>query len=268
MPDFPTQHHGGFTELIINTTVTADAAANTKGAYQQMTSATGRDFDWLMVGFENQSSARSHLVDVSVGAASSEQVIVPNMLVSGGPRMVQWLLIPKSIAAGSRLAARTQCTIGSSQIRLGTFAGVGGLWRPPNAGNIIALGVNTGTSRGTAVDAGAVLNTYSAWVQLEASTPAAIQALSVQFGSGTNATPTALGFTFGNAVDIGVGGAGSEVPIITMPYVVNSTLHGPLPNLWHSVSIPAGSRLAARVRMSTVDATDRVVDVMCHGLVI
>ena len=41
----------------------------------------------------------------------------------------------------------------------------------------------------------------------------------------------------------------------------------PRAQMWYPVSIPAGSRVAARARAGTTDATDRTFDLILYALV-
>jgi len=92
------------------TTVTSGATAGTKGAYSQIIASTAKDyFGFLLVNL-NASAADWGLVDIAIGAAGSEQIIVPNL----GMRFGQLNNMARvtgpfftQIPAGSRVAMRS-----------------------------------------------------------------------------------------------------------------------------------------------------------------
>lgn len=119
----------------------------------------------------------------------------------------------------------------------GTLVGQGGAaaWEPPTLAD---------TSAVVAVAADASAHTKGAWVQLVASTSAdADLAIVAVHGVSTGSTNTAT------LLDIAVGGSGSEIPIVSdvavggAETITSSTFTIPLP-----VSIPAGSRISARIQ--------------------
>ncbi len=99
------------------------ATANTKGAYTQITASTTADLTGFMMVFDSlNNSAGTNagsqwLVDLAIGGAGSEQVIIPNLYAVGlyasfasvvYPQAVPYLPIP--IRAGTRIACRAQCS--------------------------------------------------------------------------------------------------------------------------------------------------------------
>lgn len=107
--------------------VDAGGTINTKGAYAQIVAATTFPIRALIVHFGNQvntTRATTYwLVDLAIGAAASEQVIIPNWPVTGNANVdileaQNTLLIPVFIPAGTRLAARSQCAINDATDRL------------------------------------------------------------------------------------------------------------------------------------------------------
>lgn len=119
------------------TTITT-GAANTKGAYAQLVSATARDYDGIFfavdcLNVQNSVAVDAYLLDIAIGASGSEIPIVPNFPFSqtynsssshivdfeGSPSPVLFTPIP----AGSRIAARAQDIVGSKTFGL-TLYGV------------------------------------------------------------------------------------------------------------------------------------------------
>lgn len=111
-------------------------------------------------------------------------------------------------------------------------------------------GTNTASGVGTAVTSGSA-NTMGSWVQLVASTPADTAFLLAMM---SNDLQTGLC----TAYDIGVGGAGSEMVIAQQLIhcgvsTIEATTHYAFP-----VSIPAGSRIAARCQSATASDTGTI----------
>lgn len=243
--------------------LSASATANTKGAWLELIASTAEDFDRLLVMFSQATSNVSHLLDVGIGAAGSEVVIAPDIHTSAGNNASEWFEVPRSIPAGTRIAVRNQCSTASSQLRVGVVGSKGGWFTPQGGGDIAAYGAATADSGGTSIDSGATANTFGAWVQLTASTGADVKALAVRTGGKNNVTPT----TGQGLLQIGVGAAAAEVGLFEVPFQIGTTRDnfGPMPPSWFPVSVPAGSRLAARWMSTVTDATDRQMDVVAYG---
>jgi hypothetical protein len=102
------------------TTVTP--AVGSKGSWVEIASSLSRDTYGLMINFNSNAASaasRNTVVDVGIGAAGSEVVIIPNLIAgnagtygvgSGG----LWYYFPMAIPAGSRLALRAQGTVTSA----------------------------------------------------------------------------------------------------------------------------------------------------------
>lgn len=92
--------------------------AHTKGAWSQLVASTPFNVHWATLCLGNQlNSARSladWLVDIGVGGAGSEGVIVPNLpIASEASQQVRptFTTFPVAIPAGSRVVVRAQCSI-------------------------------------------------------------------------------------------------------------------------------------------------------------
>lgn len=106
------------------TVVDPGGIANTKGAYAQLVASTTYDISSLWAifdGFTGGSGTNNSLVDIAVGAAASEQVIIPNIFygMRSSPLFIQALYGPfkVNIPAGTRLSARSQATSNVSGTR-------------------------------------------------------------------------------------------------------------------------------------------------------
>ena len=95
-------------------TVDPGAAANTKGSWVQLSATVPYPIRWLALGFANLDTSWSTtrwLLDIGVGAAGSEVVVVPDLPLSGDVINDHYASLcysgfPVSVAAGARLAAR------------------------------------------------------------------------------------------------------------------------------------------------------------------
>lgn len=143
------------------TNVTASSTIHTKGSYTELISSTTYDWHgfWLHAGNTSTSGAATDvLLDIAIGAASSEQVIFPDYTVgwasnSLGSYRHAW--IPIFIPRGTRIAARCQALITSDVVNVLLFGCPGNSGLPgPLFSNCDAYGINTATSRGTSHTAG------------------------------------------------------------------------------------------------------------------
>jgi len=270
MPDIPIGQGPGFVEHIndsgTTTTVSNGATPNVKGAYTTLVASTAYDVDGLLINIANPSAQVGGSVDLAVGAAASEQIIFPDLNARGHAEESDWNYIPINIPAGTRIAARSQSNNANQNFRVQVHAVRGGMWGVPPGGAIETWGWVSGSSVFTAVNAGAAANTFGAWTQLVASTARDVCAVRVAIDSGGNTVPTLVN-TGAWQIQLAVGAAASETLILGPLVFGSSTLnYGKMPQLWLPTSIPAGSRVSARVRSSTTDATDRIVYVGLYGL--
>ncbi len=270
MPDFALSSGGGYS-LGVGAAIVAvaNASANTKGSWVGVVASTSFEADALLVGMAQAGNTLTHLVDFAVGGSGSEQIIAADILHGGHGRMMTWAQLPVSIPAGSRIAARCQASTGSAQVQVRVVLIRQGLLGIPAGGRVATLGANTADSGGTQIDPGAVGNTYGSWVEISASTPDDIAALLPRIGNIANSAPTDSAANY--YYDIGIGGAGSEVAIVDgFPFSVssNGSYGGGGPPIWLPVSIPAGSRIAARAKANVTDATDRLFDLSLLALIL
>lgn len=258
---------GAVTATSLPTQLSVPGSTNTKGSWTELSASTPIAARAVIVHILSDISAGvtpDMLVDLGVGAAASEVVVIPNLLagLAQAAYDARTYVIPVNIAAGVRLAARYQANTASTICRvhvslLGAGAG----------GTVVALGANTGDSGGVSIDPGGSANTKGAWTEVIASTSARIDRLAMAFGNQSNNVRTDYSFLF----DIATGGSGSETAILSNLFqVTRSTVdapqigcHGPVP-----VNIPAGTRLSVRSQCSGTDATDRLLDVVLYGITV
>lgn len=247
--------------------VPAAAGANTKGSWVQVSASAPFDACGFYLQFGGFGVASQDvLLDIGVGAAASEQVILSNLPISVGSGFVAAQaspFVPLAIKAGQRIAARTQSSDASGGVEVGLQLCAGDFFSQIGLGRATTYGANTADSGGVSVDPGAVANTKGAWSQITASTTNPIRYMLICVGSQNNAVITSSN----NLLDVGVGAAASEQVIVDDISLVGNggpDLYEP-GIVGRAVSVAAGQRLAARKQCSITDATDRLNDIVIIG---
>lgn len=243
--------------------MTAGGSANTKGAWLELDASIDHNVRWLLIQpfkIFNAGDKRA-LFDIGTGGAGVEAVLVANIPLFNDAAFWEshsgTILLPVSIASGTRISARCQCTTASESVTMNASAieGVG------TATAINTYGANTSNSRGTQVDPGGTANTKGAYVELSASVSADINYLVVIANHTANLDSMATGRW---DIDIATGGGGSESVVIadiSMASRINERRSSPNIFTFPGLSIPSGTRLSARAQCTTNDATDRLIDV-------
>jgi hypothetical protein len=248
-------------------TLTANASANTKGAWAQIISSLPFDVSGLIVFRAGHDTAADYLQDLAIGGAGSEQVIVENALISRTGncwRYNSWQEIPIYIPSGTRIAARCQSSTGGAKVNvtLGLLP-MGSFGRAVMLAGCDTYGANTGDSGGTSLDPGGTIHTKGSWVQLSAGITRDCRAVSLSTGAQRNTARTNTNWL----IDLGVGGAGSEQILIedwlTTCHDTNDHITPEVSSII-PVSITAGTRIAARCQCAINDASDRLIDVLAH----
>lgn len=270
MPDFPIGLGAGrtLTPSHANGQLLVSGSTHTKTAWVEFVTSTPIDADGLFVSLMNGNAANhSFLVDIAIGAAGSEVVIASNVLVAQLANVPLQLFLPFAIPEGSRIAARAQASATPTAVWLRFMLTAGGTLATPPGGRLLTFGATTGTTRGIALTGNN--GSFGSWVELTASTSADVAALWIIAGNVANSAPIAGSLTE-LLIDIGVGGAGSEVSVLGPIPAVSTTAGIMLATIptWFACSIPAGSRIAARYQSNTTDATDRKIEVTAYGLAI
>ena len=257
------------TATTLGITIAPNASAHTKAAtYTTLIASTAQPTAWLLVTVPRVATTIEYFVDIAVGAASAETVIVANLAVSlnSALALTGWnYLVPVSIPAGTRISARCQSggASGSSlYIMVHCFAPMAG--GETGLGAVETGGANTATTRGAIIDPGGTAHTKSAYSagQLIASTAFPYRWLNVAVFH-----PEAVGALSTWLVDIGIGSSGAETTIIPNLFTAagNTADATSLSVFSFPVSIPAGTRIAARAQCSVNTATERNIDVIVYG---
>jgi len=107
--------YGFNSSTTLGTLIDPGGTTNTKGSYAQITASTTYDINAVSFSFDSQSTSANGAIafDLAVGAAASEVVVIPNMLMNIGtnrPLPPQLGPFAVEIPAGSRLAIRASST--------------------------------------------------------------------------------------------------------------------------------------------------------------
>lgn len=131
-PSFDGAKAFGTTANFSGTAVDPGAAANTKGAWTELTASSSNTIKgfWIHVGInENLTIGLSSttFTDIGIGGAGSEQIVVPDhySFATTAEDGMQSVFYDVEIPSGTRIAARSQCTDTDATDRVRTIALVG-----------------------------------------------------------------------------------------------------------------------------------------------
>lgn len=273
MPDFPATVGGNAFEAIgidagnsTGTLVTPSASANVKGSYAELTSATAFSYEAVYVTIEC-STVAPVLVDVAIGAAASEVVLIPDLFfskaLSSAVRSIARFLIPIAVPAGARVAARAASPNGSGATCRVAILGIGGDGILVGNGSSAWSAVHASIAKGVVVDPGGSADTKGSWVELISSTPSLTRSLTVTIGN-----DNIISNTFDHwLVDIATGAGGSEVLKLSDFFITGeNSLDFCRSNITIPCAIPAGTRIAARAQSNDITVNRRELLVSLIGV--
>lgn len=248
-------------------TVTADAGADTKGAYAEIIASTAEAYDCFFLKVSRTTELTDAVLDLAIGAAASEADFVNDLLLPGERAdCTMWVFFPIPIASGSRVSARcASARVGGAILEVELF-GLSG-----TALSNIALtgtagvdthGFNATDTGGVEIDPGATINTKGAYVEIVASTSHTSVFIGIALGTKDN-----IGMTDGQfLMDIATGAGGSESDVISNINFEEEALQDAfVPGwFWFPLEIASGSRIAIRAQSSLNDATDRLFDAVVY----
>jgi hypothetical protein len=243
-------------------------SANVKGGWVELISSTPYFGTLYMTHQATNSLSKDSLFDLGIGAAGSELIIVNNLLFSslGGASYTggQLYSLPLSVPSGARIAVRVQSS--ASSVLHNVSAGIIGVSDMRNGicfQSCATYGAVTEDSGGTSIDPGGSANTKGAWVELTSATTSYTQGFFLAFGNKCNAARADASM----AIDVGVGAAGLERPIVQNFIIqAGSAMDSITPRVspFFYVGIPTGTRISARSACSITDATDRLIDIVLY----
>lgn len=265
---------GGFTELLTTSRAGSSLSAaftsganDAKASWTQLNASLTRDYTGFILQLGQMGQANvTYLVDVAIGGAGTEKVIVENIYLSAGGTsyMGEDFLIPVALPKGGRLAIRGQTSNGSNVTSSAQIHGITAAWPDmPGFSKMEALGADTANSKGTTIDPGGTANTKGAWTQISASTTDDIAGLLLNFGpDGVHAAGRLL-------IDVAIGASSSE-QVILEDYVVTesgSVSRTFMNSASFPAEIPAGTRVSMRAQSDITTTPGRELDVVLQGLV-
>ncbi len=261
--NFKSETFGSDTSDSTSTPITA-GSSHVKGSYIELIASTSFDYNSIDLKIREFSQGVK-LLDIAIGGAGSEEVVIPNITVNfiGGAGGCASLLLPITVPEGSRISARLQAAAGGASMEVSGSGYGGSFFNSTGLGTVTDYGTVLGSSKGTVVDPGATTNTKGSWTELTSSTSSDSKEclLGIGINGNTIAGPNRW------LVDIAIGGGGSEEIINSDIQLVSNTAEAispifvPIP-----IQVPTGTRLAIRSQCSTNDATDRLLTFQIYGV--
>lgn len=236
------------------TTITSSGSANTKGSYTTVVASLPFDISGFFMKLIYGSNF-SILLDVSIGAAASEVVVLPDIpleatigIGGGGFFTSGMVYVPLRLPGGTRIAMRSQSNAGGSTTRVRMQLIAAAMSPGPGFSLVERAGSLPGSSQGQLVTAGAS-SAKGSWAQLTSSLAINGKHI-VLFATGNTGSQAEFG------IDIGVGGSGSEVVIMEDLYYSTNIGTGSIQvgycESWSiPLAIPKGSALSLRANNNT-----------------
>jgi hypothetical protein len=240
--------------------------ANVLTGWVEVIASTPYDTSWLHIRGVSWGAVQEANLDIGIGAAGSEKVLIPDLLFWRSTSIVTTgYMLPIAVPKGSRLSIRWRAN--TTGARLTFSMGLVGAGFPPSASFSRVRAWGNVTNYGTTVDPGATINTLGAWTEINAFTGIHTRALCIGTGNAGNSTRLAGEFV---RVQVGVGASLAEKVVLEIWgfSFANTGEDAPLPatTAVYPVSIPYGSRLAIRISCGINDATDRLLRFMIYGM--
>jgi hypothetical protein len=247
------------------TTVTTGGVAHTKTAWTQVFSATNFDvneLDVLVVGTSSAGVQTDALLDIGIGAAASEVVIVPDILAGWRQSLVSAVVsggfrIPVTIPASTRVAIRAQSLETSKAVNV-VIVARGGASQPATGlyAGIDAIGIVAASSQGTSHTAGNS-GSFSSWTNFGSVTTRDYRAV-LMLAQGNMAVNTLNNLAY--QFEWGVSSTTFGAALFSTSTTESSW--GPFPNQPVRQFVPSGSQLQVRGKCS---GTAQALDVALYG---
>jgi hypothetical protein len=231
------------------TVIPSVATPNTKSGWTVVIASTAEDAYGLWLGVRDvatSSASTPHLLDLGVGPAGQERVLVPNLDVGHAAGFVAQLMLrywfPCYIPKGSRVVARSQWAITQRSPRVFLSLDAVPWYGIGIVGPVVDYGTDLANSRGTGVLSGA--NAWGDWVQL-GTTSRDHTFWNVAIDGAYDALPDD-----DLLVEVGIGPAPRQVSLGVRRYRSNNTSilsGGPFPLMLATRPVPAGTPVWARL---------------------
>lgn len=270
MPDWPGS--GGFDRvsraLTVGDSFNKGALGATNGANSKGNWVTVLDpvpFDasgFFLMTCNNTGSPWSGLLDIGIGPAGSEQVILPNVLLvpTLNDTLGEFWYVPLALPAGARVAARGQANNGSFNPGGEVVPIAGGFTNGRGCQRAYAFGINETNSVGTAIEG----NYPGGWVAVADNVPELAWLMVAAYMQQTSGNHWMANYE----VAISAAGAGSperivlpSIPVLARPsQVATRWSAGAFP-----VRVPPGSKLWAR--QNNVGYSSQIIRLGLYGFI-
>lgn len=232
---------GDYETTVHNTNISVGGSANTKGSYVEIVASTGIDYDCILIHFYSTEEQDSYLWDIAIGAAASEEIIIPDLSIQcawlgGGDESAETpYFFPVSIPAGTRIAVRGQCDTGNENSRVAITGFRGSFDGLPTGSYVAAHNINTANSKLT------TSASNGTWVELQSSLADDALGFYLSYHS-TNSTNDWSDNSIAQS-DVGVGAAASE-ETIQVSLLGGEDSNVPMASGYYPMPIPAGTRIS------------------------
>lgn len=252
----------GATASSRGTVVSSPVALHTKGAWVELSSATPCHAHAIGLMLRKLTIAPRILLDIGIGAAGSEVVVLDNISFGKSVRSPAYIILPLHIREGERVALRAQASIASQDTVVSAHLLAGSDLVAKGVGRLSTLGADTATTAGVTVTSNASAHTKGAWAEISSSSPRDFRGFWV---STMDTASPPIGNMF-MLIDIGIGAAGSEIVIIPDLFYryINTSGFG-FSFRYFPVPIKAGTRIAARMQAETAGAQQAGVIIIGEG---
>lgn len=267
MPDWALQEAAQWTDQVgiasgaIGGVVVTAGAVNTKGSYTAgaISASTPRKADMLLLTMTTKGSP-DYLVDLAIGAAGSESIVVPNLASTGPTYGSSVYLLPIGVPAGSRLNVRSQATTSSAALSVSASLISGGMLGMPAFNRCETLGATTADSGGTGLGNPASPATMGAWTQIGTTTFPWKWVITAMGDQAITTRTSGQRFMW----EIGVGAAAAQWLLIGGQSAgTSSTSFAHSHHLGFPCNIPDGSALWGRYASSAI--TTLGMDMILYG---
>ena len=239
-------------------TEVTSGAATVKGAWTQLIASTGFDYNGFTLKVARNPTADCGLIDIAIGPAGSETVIVANLpwhLTSKtyAARFPQSFDLPLRIPAGSRIAARVSSLAGNGIVCLSGHGRSKAMNTEPVYTRATTYGASEAACGGTLLQGPHLAVGYSSWVEFSAAASSRVSAVAMYITNNDVSIATGI-----KKLYLARGAAGSEKTIIDgvpnyiggeFGFIRGQSMY-PMP-----VDIPAGERIACRAYYATADGS-------------
>lgn len=253
----------------VGTLVTAAGSADTKGSWVEIESAAGNTFssDVLKIClYDAGTTDDSYLVDIAIGGAGSEEVIIENLFFLSGAATTTGgafdvYEFPVTIPSGERIAARLQASTASSTLNVSIIRGAPSFDQSDSTTGVITIGADTVNTAGVTVTSAD--NAYGSWTEITSSLSDSIKGFCV------GALHAPVSSYTGGAISyqVGVGSAGNEEIVSSGNITRQSsgeTAFKPA-SAFIGVGIASGERIAIRA-VSSASNGDFDLDYIIYGV--